>query len=244
MLIWQMVLIQIVTFALIIAFLRWLLYSNIRRVLKRLQHLNRENLEREKVLKEEMEKARKEAQRMIDEARTEAEAIKEEARAAGEKDREEIILKAREESKRLVSEAVKDCRRKEMEADMKMKEQMIYAAVDIVKRIFTQRGKEALHNQIVDELLEEIEGIEKEKIRVEGNEARVICAIALDSEQKKKIKKILIAKFNKEVNITEEVDPGIVAGLVLRLERFVVDGSLSNKLKKVLPLIKEKAKEA
>ena len=39
MLIWQLVLIQIVTFIFIILFLRWLLYSHISRALMRLKQL-------------------------------------------------------------------------------------------------------------------------------------------------------------------------------------------------------------
>jgi len=243
MLIWQLALVQIITFGFIVLFLRWLLYSHIRGVLKRLQHLNRENLEREKTLKEEIERARKEAQRMIEEAKQEVAALKEQARALAEKDREDIIEKAKRESKRLIDEALRDCRRKEAETELKMKEKMIYLAIDMIKYIFTQRSIEALHREIVDELIEEMKGIEKEKIKVEGDQAQIICAIALDSEQKKKIIKILAEKFDKEIKLSEGIDPEIIAGLILKLERFVVDGSLANKLKKIMPMMKEKIKE-
>jgi len=244
MLIWQLVLIQVITFVLIVVFLRWLLYNNIRRVLKRLQSLNKENLEREKTLKEEIEKAKKEAQRMIDEAKEEAGTIKEQAHEVAEKEREEIVTKSKREAKRIINEAIKDCQRKEVEFGLKMKEKMIHLAIDMIKHIFTERGRENLHKQIVDELIEEVEGIEKERMRVEGDQAQIICAIPLDAEQKKKLKKVLTSKFNKEVKLSEEIDPEITAGLIIKLERFVVDGSLKNKLKKILPLMKEQAREA
>lgn len=245
MLIWQLVLIQIVTFVLIILFLRWLLYSHISRALRRLQKLNQENLAKEKTLKEELERAKREARREIAEGQRHAETIRTQAREEAEKNREDMLGKARREAKRLINEALKDCQRKSAELSLEMQEKSVYLATDMIKYIFTERGQEELDIRLVDELLGEIEKLEKEKVKARAgdNEAEVICACALKDAQKKRLKEALSSKLNRSISLAEKIDEGIVAGLIIRLGAFVIDGSIKNKLKKILPLMKEKAKD-
>lgn len=243
MLIWQLILIQVATFILIVLFLRWLLHSHIGRALRRLQKLNQENLEKEKVLKEELERAKREAEREVEGGRREAESIKEQAREEAEKNREDILAKARKEAKRLINEAVRDCQRKRMELTLEMQEKSVYLATDMIRYIFTERGREDLHTQLIDELIGEIERLEKEKIKAQGNKAEVICAYTLREGQKNRLKKVLHLKLNRDITLSEEVDQEIIAGLIIKMGGFVIDGSIKNKLKKILPIMKEKAKQ-
>ncbi len=244
MLIWQLVLIQVTTFVLIILFLRWLLFSHVSRALRRLKLLNQENLEKENALKEELERAKRDAEREVKEGQRKSEEIRKQAREEAGKDREEIVSHARKEAKRLVSEATRECQRKEVELTLETQEKSVYLATDMIKIIFTEKGRENLQVQLLDELIGEIERLEKQKVKVEGKEAEVICAYPLEKAQKKKLIDVLSSKLNRPITLTENVDQEIVAGLIIRLGGFVIDGSIKNKLKKILPLMKEKAKGA
>ncbi len=244
MLIWQLVLIQVTTFVLIVVFLRWLLYSHVSHALRRLKQLNQENLEKENVLKEELERAKRDAAREIKEGQQKAEEIKRLAREAAEKDREEIVGRARKEAKRLISEAIRDCQRKGTELTLEMQEKSVYLATDIVKSIFTEKGRGNLHSQLIDELIVEIEALEKGKVKATGKEAEIICAYPLGKAQEKKLIDILSAKLNRGITLKKNIDEEIIAGLIIRLGGFVIDGSIRNKLKKILPVMKEKVKEA
>ncbi len=110
--IWQLILIQLVTFIFIILFLRWLLSTHIGQALKRLQQLNQQNMEKEKALKEELERAAKEVKRKLEEGHQQAEDIRKQARVDSEKDRENMLIRAKEEAQVMVSGAVRDCQRK------------------------------------------------------------------------------------------------------------------------------------
>jgi F-type H+-transporting ATPase subunit b len=243
MLIWQLVLIQIATFVLIILFLRWLLYSHISRALRRLKQLNQENLEKEKVLKEELARAKREAERRIEEAKTEAELIKEQAREEAEKGREDTLAKARKEAKRLINEAIKDCQKKETGLVLQMQDKAVYLATDMVKFIFSESSQKSLHTQLIDELINEIKGLEKEKVKVEKDKIDVISTYPLDSGQKKRLKEVLSSKSKKDITLIEKTDPGVIAGLIIKSGGFVIDGSMKNKLQKILPVMKEKLKD-
>ena len=244
MVIWQLILIQAVTFGFIVLFLRWLLRSHIGRALKRLQRLTQENLEKRKALKEELEMAKREIAAEIERGRHEAESIKEQARGDAEKNRGDILAKAKKEAKRLISEAVRDAQRKKSKLTLEMRGKAVYLAIDMVKYIFTEQGRENLHLQLIEELICEIEKIEKEKIKAEGSEAEVICAFVLPDKQKKRLKEVLISKLNKDIILVEKVDKEVIAGLIVKLRGFVIDGSIKSKLKRVLSILKEETEAA
>ncbi len=242
MLIWQLVLIQIVTFAFIILFLRWLLYSHISRALNRLRHLNQQNLEKERALKEEFERARREVEREIAEGRRQAEEIRRQAREEADKERENLLAKTKKESRRLVNEALKDLQREKNNLVLQMQERAVYLACDMIKYIFSGQGRENLHIKIVDELIDDIEKIEKEKFKIDGNEAELICAYPLEDRQRRKLGEIVSFKSGKNISLSERVDDSVIAGLIIKSSGFVIDGSIRNKLKKILAVMQEEAK--
>ncbi len=242
MLIGQLISIQVVTFILIVLFLRLLLHAHIGCALRRLQKLNQENIEKRKALKEELEMAKKEIEGEIERGKREAENIKEQASIEAEKNSQEVLIRVKKESKRLINEAVKDAQRKKVELTLEMQNKAVHLATDMVKSIFTDQGQEDLHVQLINEVIAGIEGMETEKIKVDGNQAEVIYAFSLPSEQKKRLKKVLDSKLNREVVLAEKKDEGIIAGLIVKLKGSVIDGSIKNKLKKILAAMKEESK--
>jgi F0F1-type ATP synthase delta subunit len=242
MLIWQLILIQIAASTIIILFLRWLLYSHIRRALLKLHKLNQQNLAKEKALKEELARAKKQAEGEISRGRIEAGVIKERLKAESEDEAGKIIENARKEAKRTVDEGVRESQRKINDMVSQMQEKTAYLAADIIKYIFTQDIQKNLQCQLIDELIDEINAIPREKLKVENHSIDIISAFELDSKQKSKIKDILSSKLGKDISLISHIDQTIIAGLVLKSGGFIIDGSIKNKLKKILPLMKEQAR--
>jgi len=243
MLVWQIILIQIATFVLIVLFLRWLLYSHISRALERLQKLNQQNLEKEKMLKEEFGRARKQSELEIQQGKIQAENIKEQAKEEGEKTRRNLLEASKEEAKRIVNEGVRDSQRKNNDLLLEMQDKAVYLAVDIVRHIFTEKIRMALHAQVIDELIDDVAGLDKEKIRAQGDRAEIVCAYPLEDQQKQRLQQALSAKLERNIVLEEAVDQEIVGGLIIRLSGFVViDGSIKNKFKRVIPIMKDKAR--
>ena len=241
MAIWQLILIQIATFVSIILFMRWLLYSHIRRALERLQHLNQQNLEKEKALKEEMERARKQVEAEISNSKVQVDAIKEQAMEDAENIRREMLEASRNEADRIISEGVRESQRKHEELLLQMQDKAVYMAVDIVKYIFTENNSKVLHNQIIDELIESIAEIEEGKIKAHGDHVEIICAYPLEEVHKERLKQALSQKLSRNIILDVKLDAEVVAGLVIKLSGFaVIDGSIKNRLKIISPQIREK----
>ena len=199
--IWQLILVQIVTFVLIILFLRWLLFSHIGRALRRLQQLNQQNLEKEMALKEELERAKRQIEGEIQRGKVEAEGIKEKSKEEAEGESRRILEVSQREAKRIVSDAAKDNERRYKDLLLQMQDKSVYLAIDIIRYIFTERGQEKLQMQLVDELIKEIGGLEKEKLKCEGKNAEIISTIPLDDEQIKRLKKTLSSKLDKDITL-------------------------------------------
>jgi len=239
-----MVLIQITTFVLIVLALRGLLYSHISRALQKLHVLNQQNMAKEKALKEELARAKIQADGEIARGKAEAEAIKEKLKGESEKEADRLIENARRESKRIIDEAVRESQRRVNEMEYIMHEKSVCFAADIVKYIFTQPAQKNLQNQLVDELIDELDKIPREKIKVEKASVDVVCAFNIDDKQKERLSEMLKTKIGGNVSLIIHTDENIVAGMILRSGGFVIDGSVSNKLKKVLPVLKEQARQA
>lgn len=241
----RLILIQIVTFVFIVLFLRRLLYNQIARAVKRLQKLNQQNMQKEMILKEEIERAKKEADLEIKKSNVQAEEIKEEAREEAERLREETIEKSKQEAKRIIGEAVKDIKRKQNEFVLEMENKTVHVAADIVRYIFTDKGLGNLHLKLIDELIEDIRDLDEGRIdtKTKEDKAEVVSAYALQDKQKEKLKTILSSKLGTDITLTERLSPEVVAGLIVKMGSFIIDGSIENKLKKVVPMMKKKMRE-
>ncbi len=243
MLTWQLILIQIATFVLIVLALRWLLYSHISKALKNLHKLNRQNLAKEQALKEELARAKKQAAGEISRAKKQAAAIRENAKSESEQEAAKALGQAAKEAKRIVEEGTRESQRRVKEMTVKLQEKTAYLAADLVKYLLTSASQKNLQNQITEELIQEIKSVSSDKLKVEGDSVQIISAFELTSQQKAELENILSSKLNKSISLAESVDKDVVAGIILKSGGFVVDGSIRNKLKKVIPVLKEEAKK-
>ena len=243
MLIWQMVLIQAATFALIVLCLRWLLYSHVSRALKKLHKLNQQNLAREKALKEELERAKKQAEGEISRGKSEARALKEKVKIESENEAGRLLENARKEAKKIVEEGIRESHIKMHELVMQMQEKTAYLASDAIRHILTESTQKCLQSGLIDELIGEIKNIPPKNMKVEEASVEVVSAFDMDSKQKSKLRETVCSKLGKEVCLSCKTDKEIIAGIILKSGGFVIDGSIRNKLKKILPLMKEQARE-
>ena len=60
--------------------------------------------------------------------------------------------------------------------------------------------------------------------------AEVTVALPLDEEDKKQIEKALCVFFDKEVEVDEIVDPGIIGGVIVKMQDKIIDNSIAKRL--------------
>lgn len=58
-----------------------------------------------------------------------------------------------------------------------------------------------------------------------------ITAVPMREKSKEKLKKVLQDKFNKEIQLSNEVDESIIGGVLLRMDNSIIDSTLKSRLK-------------
>ena len=235
----QLIALQVITFVAIAILLKILFSRHLNSALKRLKFLQGENMLRENQLKEELEKARRdrldevekgklEAKTLIDHAKKEVEVIKLSAEEDAKQQGKKIFAHGQEELEKIKAKMLSDIENRAVET-----------AVELILYTFNQKGKESLQHQFIDDLIEEIENIGKNKFSVKTNKAHILTSFPLNDKEKERLKKALSVKMGSNVTITEEIKPELITGLVIQLDAMEIDGSLKNRLRKALPLIKK-----
>jgi len=239
MLLWQLIIIQVITFALLVFLLRQFLYKQVTRSLGRYQQLNQENLTREGELKRTREEMEQELQAKIAQHNEEVGRLRAAAEVDAQKTQEEILAKSKEEGKRILAEA--EAKKERMRANLvsEMEEKALDLASDIIEHILTAQVTQGINHQLIDELIEEIEKSDERRLQLDVETVEVAVPFPLTQVQQEKLKKILSAQMGRSVNVKETVDQEIVAGMVIRSGNLVLDGSLTNKLKGALAYVRE-----
>lgn len=239
MLLWQLIIIQVITFALLVFLLRQFLYKQVTRSLERYQQLYQENLTREGELKRTREEMEQELQAKIAQHNEEVGRLRAAAEVDAQKTQEEILAKSKEEGKRILAEA--EAKKERMRANLvsEMEEKALDLASDIIEHILTAQVGQGINHQLIDELIEEIEKSDERRLQLDVETVEVAVPFPLTQVQQGRLKKILSSQMGRSVNVKETVDQEIVAGMVIRSGNLVLDGSLTNKLKGALAYVRE-----
>jgi len=238
MLLWQLIIIQVITFAILVFLLRQFLYKQNSEALARLQQLYQENLKREEDLKNAQEAADQELKEKIAQHNEEIKNLK----AAGEVDvqkmHEEVLAKAKREADKIVAEAEASKERIKANLVSEMEEKALVLASDIIGHIFTDQVAQGIHHHLIDEFIEEIEKSDGQRLQLDVETVEIAAPYPLTQEQEENLKKILSTKMGRSVSLKGTIDQEMVAGMVVRLENLVLDGSLRNKLKGTLAYVR------
>lgn len=236
----QLLLIQFFTFVILILVLRVLFYRHLNSALKRLRELQEEALAKEANIKDELDRLKLVKLAEVEKGRVEAKRIMEDAKKQAEVSRVKSEEDARQESQRIITlgREMVEKSQKTLAANIEMR--ALNLAREMIKYTFTEKGIEFLQHLLMDELITEIERLDKEKVSGKSGRARIISSAALSEEEKTRLKKTLSNNLGYELVIEETIDPGLVTGLIIQIGEFVIDGSLSNKLKKAIPYIQNR----
>ena len=236
----SLVIIQIGFFAVLFFILKVLFQKHLDSALKRLKQLQEEALIKEAHLQEELERVKKQKAAEVQKGREEAKRIIEEACQEAEKLRAEIEKKAKKDAEKFIAQGKESIDKLKRDFDSLVQVRALDFSTEIVKYTFTEKANENLQKQLINELIDEIEKIDKSRVSVSTNKANISTSIPLDNETRARLDKALSEKVGSKVLLIEEVSKDLITGLVVKMGKFVIDGSLKNKLRKAITYIKTK----
>lgn len=231
MLLLQLIIIQAITFAALVFILRRLMYSSSAAETRRLKLLNEENIKRSQQLAKKLDEAELQCKEKI--LRTEEEIKKTKANAREEMDklREDNLCHARQESRQIVEQAMntKDRIREELEANLQGR--VIGLSYKLIKDVLSQKSMVSFHEAIINEIIEELEKTDFNRIGIKADRGELISPYEIGRDKKKKIEGVFSKKTGRNMVCEEKIDKEIIAGVVIKLGNFVIDGSLRGRLK-------------
>lgn len=236
----SLILLQVVTFVVILLVMRFLFASQLKNALNRLQVLHQESLEKEEVLNKELARAKVQVEAEISRAKEEAKLIVENARRNAEKLGLEASARAQAEAKKILGESTDKAKRLEAEILAGSEEKALTLALELIRFTLAQTDQKTLHTQLIDEFIEDLKKVDKEKLTVATDHAVVMTPQAMTPKEEEVLKAVLSSKLGVSVSLEEKVDASLVGGMIVKLGGLIIDASLKNKFNRALNALRLK----
>jgi F0F1-type ATP synthase delta subunit len=215
--------------------LRYIFSRNLNVALSRLNSLHEDNLVKEAQLTEELKRAQEEREAEIAKGREAAEVLIEEAKQEAIKARALLEEDARKQAEKIVAQAKEEVKDLKERLNREMQRQSLDLAIKMIEQTFSDVDKEDLQHQFITEIIDEVAKIPKERFTVSSDKVKVVSSYALQDKQREILKKVLADKLGINISLEEAVSKDMISGLTLEIGGLVIDGTLRNKLYRVMP---------
>ena len=234
MLILSLILFQIFIFIGLIFIFRRMMTKNVISATKHIEELNQDYAKKEQEINRQLEEVKLKSQSILKEAQDEAEKLKIQIIKEAESERDKIIGQARAQSAEIIQQADKSRQSLLQEVEERIEKEAINKACQLLQDTLPEQFKQNVHTHWVGELIKDgFNSIEQLRIPQDLQEVKITSAFSLSGEQHKILLKKLKDIFGRDITLKEEIDPGVVAGLIISIGSLVLDGSLRNKINHV-----------
>jgi F-type H+-transporting ATPase subunit b len=235
----QLVIIQLVTLLAIVGLLRLVFRKHINSAVQRLNALHEENLIKEAQLKEELQRAKQERDAEVEKGREIAKELIEKAKKEILSLRAQAEEQAKQQAQKLITQGKYELEKTRQELLSEVQEHALELATRMVEYAFTTSGKQDLQHQLIKEIISEISKLGREKFPISGKKVKIKTSYPLSAQEKEWLQKIFSEKLGTEVRLEEQILPELITGLVVEIGALVIDGSLKNRLRRVIPYLKK-----
>ena len=236
----NLLIIQTITFVGIFFLLRFLFSRHLNDALARLNTLHEENLVKEQELREELKRAKEEGDAEIKRAKEEANLIIEEAHNEGVKFRMNLEDQAKIQVAKIISDGNIEVGRFKEKYMKEAESHSLDLAMKLVEQLLSEKDKESLQQEFISEIILEITKLSKDQFNVSSDRVRVSSSQNLRSDQKENLQQVLKEKTGKEMIFEEILKKDLIGGLIIEIGGLVIDGTLKNKLERILPYFRKK----
>ena len=234
----QLLAIQVVTFIGIIFLMRFLFSRHLKTALDRLNTLHEENLAKEEELNEELKRAKEESRAEIERGKQEAELIIEDAKKEATRARLALEEEAKAQAEKIVAAGKAEAEKLKETMFKDIQAQSVELASKMISALLIEADKIALQYQFANEIIEEIARLPKEQFNIKSKDIKVTSSFPLLERQRDELKKVLAEKLGSAPEIKEQIDAKLIGGLIIEIGGMVIDGTLKNKLQRIIPYLK------
>jgi F0F1-type ATP synthase delta subunit len=225
------ILLQVVIFIGLIFMFRRIMTQNVASATRHLDELNQEYTNKEKEVNRLLEEAKQKSIQLIKEAQADAEKLRAQVTQETQEEKDRVINQARTQSEEIMQQAEKSRQALLGELEERISKEATTKACELIQNTLPEKFKQEVHTHWLEELIKEgFSQLERLHVPQDVNTVKITSAFALDSEQRQALAKKLKSILGREMSIKEEVDPKVVAGLIISIGSLVLDGSLKNRI--------------
>jgi F0F1-type ATP synthase delta subunit len=242
MLIVLVILLQVIIFIGLIAVFRRVLNQNVVSATQHLEELNEEYDKKELEVSKRLEEAKLKYEEVMAKAQEEAEREKTKIIKEAESEKDKVLTAARSGSEEIMQQADKSRQLLLAELEQRIAKEAINKACELIQNTLPQNFKRGIHSQWVKELTEGgFSQLTQLRIPEGIKEVKITSAFSLKEEERKELSKKLKKLLSRDVVLKEEIDPKVVAGLIVNVGSLVLDGSLKNKIQEQVENIRHES---
>jgi len=236
----QLLIIQAIIFVGLIFLLRFLFSRNLNSAVASLNALHEENRVKEAQLTNELKRAQEEREAEVRRGQDEAAQIIEEAKQDGIRLRRKMEEDAKAQVERIVLQGNEEVVKLKEAALTTLVNQGLDLAVEMIREVFTEDNKQSLQFEFTNDILREIAVLPRDKFPATVKHVKVISSHLLQDAQKERLAAILNEKFGFSPTLEEATSPDLIGGLILDMEGLIIDGTIKNRLRRLIPHLKNK----
>lgn len=232
MLVVSLIILQLIIFGGLILMLKRILTNNIVSATQHIDSLNQDYTKKVDDLNRREEEAQGKAQEILSKSQEDADRLKSQIIKDTEIERDRIIKHARAQGEEMVRQADKSRQLLISEIEERIAREAVSKACDLIQAVLPEEIKKSAHTQWVEDTAKGgFNKLERLRVPEDMHEVSITSAFPLNESQRKVLVRALKDIFNRDVALKEDVDPKLVAGLIISIGSLVLDGSLRNKIK-------------
>lgn len=234
----QVIIVQVILFIGLVLGLRWILISSTYNETNRLQQLNTENTQKARDLDAKISDVESEYRDKMAKADIEVRQMREEAKKEANELKESIIAKSKLDGGRIIQQALSTKDEIRMEIEEQMAENSVTLSHKIFQQILGSEEQRLVHDGLLERVLQDLDKVSKDQLQsfdLEGISKKKIdvkTSFPMSPAQKEKLETILSSKLDQKISVQEIIEKEIIAGIVIVMGSFVIDGSLLERFRK------------
>ncbi|MBP7216813.1 MAG: F0F1 ATP synthase subunit delta [Candidatus Omnitrophica bacterium] len=224
-------LVMLLMFAAMVVLFRKIMVKNVSSATHHLDELNQDYVLKEKEAERLLQEAQVKSQEMLTNAQAEAGQLKVDILKHAEEEKDAIIAHARAQGDEMILQADKSRMLLLSEMQQRIDKAAIDKASALLGAALPEEFKRQVHTRWVEDFLSsDFSHVAGLHIPHDVHEAKVVTAFALTDDQRKNIAKQLKNVLARDIQMQEDVQPDVVAGIVVTIGSLVLDGSLKNSI--------------
>ena len=221
----------LLVFVVLVFMLNKIMTQNVTSATQHIDELNQDYTKKDEDINRRWEEVKRQAEDIVRKAQEEGEKTKIELIKGAEAEKEQIIKQARVKSEEMVAQAEKSCQALLSEIEARIAKEAMNKAVDLIHDVLPDKFKQSVHNEWVDGLIANgFNHLNNIGIPDNISEILVVAAFPLTALQRQELIRKLSSVLKRTVTLKEEIEPKLVAGLIITIASLVFDGTLKNKI--------------